>query len=480
MTSCMLRPLPAFVLTVAVGLANTAELAAQAPARFWSERPASSPEVSPLPSLHEVARAVMPAVVSINIEGAGSDMPIDPFEFFGPFGQELPPDLILGLGSGFLIEPSGLIITNAHVVETAKRIEVTITDPDGSERTLEAEVLGIAADYDVALLKTKTDAKAKVVAYLGDSDALRIGDWVLAFGSPFGLTSSVSAGIISAKDRRDIAPSGRAGLYDFLQTDASINPGNSGGPLVNLRGEVVGMNAAINAAGQGIGFAIPINMIKAMLPQLRERGKFARSWIGIKIQPLTPELAQSYGLTTTRGVLVSEVVPESPAAKAGLKPGDVILEFEDKPLLHASDLPLLASMAGVGTRAEMEIWRDKKTRTLHVRLAPYPDEESAALEPRGAKLDPFGFSATAVTPEIAEQLGLASIEGVLVVDVQSGGAAARAGITPGDVVVAVNGTSVKTAGELKRALGEVKPGEVIRVQLVRDGERRFAGLKRPK
>ena len=338
--------------------------------RLWSERPNGSAPLAQVPDFRALAAQVIPAVVSIQVEqrvkvqpnsglgGSGSGQ--DPREFFHRyFGGEIPREFRnRGLGSGFVIDASGIILTNYHVVENADSIEVTWTGKDGSDQKVNAKVLGAAPRYDVAVLKTTEKLDVNPIAYLGDSDGTQIGDWVMAVGNPFGLSHSVSTGIISAKERRDVLPSGRQGTYNFLQTDASINPGNSGGPLINMRGEVIGINSAINASGSGIGFAIPINMVKEMLPDLSTKGRYARSWIGIKIQALDPELAQSFGLKRTTGALVAEVVPNSPASEAKIREGDVVLQFEGKDLRSASDLPLFASMAGVGKTVSVTIWRE--------------------------------------------------------------------------------------------------------------------------
>ncbi len=455
--------------------------------KLFMERPSGAGPLAQIPNFAALAKQVTPAVVSISVEArtkmsrgrGGQD-----FHWFGPEGpgsRGPDRDFAKGLGSGFVIRPEGLILTNNHVVEDAERIEVTIEYANGSERKLSAKVLGTAPEYDVALIQTEEDAKAPV-AYLGDSDAVEIGDWVMAVGNPFGLSHSVSTGIISAKERRDIAPSGRSGLYDFLQTDASINPGNSGGPLINMKGEVIGINSAINAQGAGIGFAIPINMVKAMLPDLKNKGRYTRSWIGIRIQGLTPELAQSYGLSGTSGALVSEVVPQGPAANAGLKEGDVILSFDGKELRRSTDLPLFASMAGIGKEVPLKLWRDRKEQTVKVKLSEFPDgiakldDGSPAGEATPAQL---GMTVGDITPQVQKELELDSDRGVVIRDVQAAGLAARAGLRPGDVVLSLNGQEVRNSKGFLAAVKPIKSGGVMRLQVQRGDAKVYVALKQP-
>jgi serine protease Do len=301
------------------------------------------------------------------------------------------------------------------------------------------------------------------------------------FRSPFGLSHSVSVGIISAKERRDIAPSGRQGLYNFLQTDASINPGNSGGPLINTRGEVIGINSAINAQGQGIGFAIPINMVKRMLPSLEKGGKFVRSWIGIKIQGLTPELAQSYGLDDTQGVLVADVVKGGPGALAGLRDGDVILEFDGKKLHRSSDLPLYASMTGVGRTVPVVIWRDRGNKTLSVKLEAFPDEENVAAAGSGKSEDgsAVGLALVDLTPELASQLGVESRRGAVVESIEGGSAAEKAGLERGDLLLSIDGRDVESSRDAAQKIKAAKSGQVLRLRVERAQARIFVALRKP-
>ncbi|MFC1611007.1 Do family serine endopeptidase [Myxococcota bacterium] len=461
--------------------------ASQAREQLWSERAGSSRLLAQVPDFAALAKQVVPAVVAIQVEqkvklsrGGGGGRWKDPFEyFFQPFGGEIPHEFRnRGLGSGLVIRADGLILTNYHVVENADSIEITFALPKGGERKMSAKVLGTAPEYDVALVKTNEDAKVPV-AYLGNSDAVNIGDWVMAVGNPFGLTHSVSVGIISAKERRDIMPSGRRGLYDFLQTDASINPGNSGGPLINMKGEVIGINSAINAAGSGIGFAIPINMVKDMLPDLKAKGKFTRSWIGIRIQPLTVDLAESYGLKKAEGALVSEVVANSPAERAGLKGEDVVVEFDGKPVRTSSDLPLYASMAGVNNKVKLKVWRKGNVRTVYVTLSEFPDEEVSLATGRPTEAGELGMTVADITPALERHFDLAVSRGVVVKEVEPGSISGRARLRPGDVVLTLNGKRTVTARDFAERVRKLKRGAVMRLQVMRGSGRLFVAVRKP-
>ncbi len=456
--------------------------------RIWTERNSSAAPIVQLPSFSKLTSMVTPTVVAIQVQekvargSAGGVVPFDPFDFGMPPGHPGGGVPAKGLGSGFVIRGDGLILTNAHVVEDASDIEVTVGD-GGTQKTVKAKVLGTADVYDVALIQTVEKLDAPVVP-LGNSDEVQVGDWVLAVGNPFGLSHSASVGIISAKQRRELAPSGREGLYDFLQTDASINPGNSGGPLVNMKGEVIGINAAVNAVGQGIGFAIPINLAKSVLPQLKTKGSFSRSWIGVRIQPLTPELAQTYGLKEPRGALVADVVPSSPASKAGLQDGDIILRFDGKDITRASDLPLYASMAGVGKTVPLEVLHEGQRRDLQIKLGSYPKEQTAeneggggAPKPKGTGVGKIGMTLSDLTPEIKQDLGVNVSAGAVVVDVTPGSAADQAGLREGDVIVRAGGQQVQSAADLAKRLQGMRPGEVVRLQVQREGGRLYIALR---
>ena len=483
-------------LAIAASLFFILSVAATSHARsgnLWSERKQGTAPLAQVPDFSSLAEQVVPGVVSISVRqkamtSSGNRMQ-DPFEyfhrFFGPGAPGNRPAprgrerMNQGIGTGFVISKDGLILTNNHVIEKADSIEVTFASADGSERTLSAQVLGTAPEYDVALIKTDDNARA-VVTYLGDSDSMRIGDWVMAVGNPFGLSHSVSVGIISAKERRDIAPSGRHGLYNFLQTDASINPGNSGGPLINMNGEVIGINTAINAAGSGIGFAIPINMVKEMLPDLEEKGRYARSWIGIRIQPMTPELAETYGLSKPEGALVSEVVEGGPAEDARLEDGDLIIEFNGKPVRSSSDLPLYASLAGVGKKVPLVVLRDGKRKRLKITLGEFPADGLASTQSPERDANSIGMTVSDITPELRDRFGLRLKNGVLLKEIEAGSPAARAGLRAGDVVLKINGQRVVKARDFVSRFKKLPAGKVVRLQIAREGSRLYLAIRKPK
>jgi serine protease Do len=453
--------------------------------RLWSERPGASPAVTNLPNFRDLAQGVIPAVVSIAVEQRVQPRmqrgaPFGWHEFFQPFG-EIPREFHnRGIGTGFVISKDGLILTNNHVVEDADTIEVSLPQPDGTHKQFRAKTIGTAPKFDVALIQIQeAPGLSAPICFLGDSDTTLIGDWVMAVGNPFGLSHSVSVGIISAKERRDIVPSGKRGIYDFMQTDADINPGNSGGPLVNMRGEVIAINSAINAQGSGIGFAIPINMVKSMLPSLKEKGTYVRSYLGVGFQPVTADLAETYGLKDQSGALVAEVTPGGPAAKAGIREGDVILEFEGKPIRDANDLPLYAGLAGVGARAEVRLLRERKEQKVTVTMEPFPDEEAVSVRaeevPRGA----LGITIVDINEGYRQEFDLDVQAGVLIRQVAPASPAARAGIQPGDVVLSLNGEGIRDTKEFARVVAGVAVGTPLRLHLRRGNSKRFVALRKP-
>ena len=346
----------------------------------------------------------------------------DPFRDFWEkfFGGKMPQEFeTKSLGSGVIIHREGYILTNNHVVENAKEIMVTLY----SEKDYPAQVIGRDKKTDLALIKI--DAKEDLpVAPLGDSDRLRVGEWVLAIGNPFGLSETVTAGIVSAKGRVI-----GAGPYDdFIQTDASINPGNSGGPLFNFWGEVVGINTAIVAAGQGIGFAIPVNMAKEVIPQLKEKGRVIRGWLGVTVQRITSQLAKSFGLKEERGALVSQVFKGSPAEKAGIKSGDVILEFDGKKVKDFGELSRIVASTPVGKTIPIKIFREGKTLTLQATVAELEERAEGTDAPVQETL---GITVQNLTPEIARALGLEETTGVVVARVEKGSPGRRGRNQPG-------------------------------------------------
>ena len=468
----------ALVLALTAGVALGAFSATRAELQR-SPLTAQAP-ASPLPLLHvqmppqggtfaAVADAIKPAVININTVSRAAGLqgrtPFEEFfgeEFFRRFFGEVPERIPQrSLGSGVIVDPTGIALTNAHVVEKATEIEVVTLD-GGKHK---AKVIGVDKKTDLAVLKLDDGKGTFKYARLGDSDRIQVGDWVLAVGSPFGLQATVTAGIISAKARQlDQGP-----FDDFLQTDAAINPGNSGGPLVNMQGDVIGINTAIVAGGSGIGFAIPSNMARKIYMELRDKGRVTRGWLGVSIQPLTPELARSFGSKDAKGVLINEVVPDSPAAKAGLKPGDILLEFEGRPMEGTGDLQRAVGFFSPDRTAKVKVWRDQTEKTVEVKVGQAPDERPTqqARSGGGRARSMLGLEVRPVTPEIARQLNLRSTEGVIVVRVEDGSPAAEAGVQRGDVVKQLNSQAVRTMADFERLTRDMKEGDPLTVLLQR-------------
>jgi serine protease Do len=412
----------------------------------------------------KLAEKIKPAVINVNTERKGAGRtPVDEFfgeeyyrRFFGDAPERMPRR---SLGSGVIIDPSGIALTNAHVVEKATEIEVITLDGNKHK----AKTIGVDRKTDLAVLKLDDGKGAFKYARLGDSEKMQVGDWVIAVGSPFGLQATVTAGIISAKARNI----GQGPFDDFLQTDAAINPGNSGGPLVNMQGEVVGINTAIVAGGSGIGFAIPSNMARKIYTELQSKGRVTRGWLGVSIQPLTAELARSFNAKDTKGVLVSDVVPDSPAAKAGLKPGDILIEFEGKKMEAPADLQRAVALAQPGQDTKMKIWREQVERTINIKVGEAPDEREAQQRPGRATPSALGLEVRPITPEIARQLNLRSTEGVVVARVEEGSTAAESGVQRGDVIREINRHRVRSMADYERLTKDVKEGDRLTVLLQR-------------
>jgi serine protease Do len=419
----------------------------------------------------KVAEAVKPAVLNINTlsrsggaTGPGGRTPFEEYfgeEFFRRFFGDLPERIPQrSLGSGVIVDPSGVALTNAHVVERATEIEVITVD--GSKH--KAKVVGLDKKTDLAVLQLD-DGKAQFpFVRLGDSDGMQVGDWVIAIGSPFGLQATVTAGIISAKARQ----LGQGPFDDFLQTDAAINPGNSGGPLVNMQGEVIGINTAIVAGGSGIGFAIPSNMARKIYTELVAKGKVTRGWLGVSIQPLTPELARSFGAKDAKGVLISDVMPDSPASKGGMQAGDILTEFDGKKMEGPGDLQRAVALMTPGNTAKVRVWREQGEQTLDVKIGEAPSEEREA---RGPSTKPgkaaLGLDVRPVTAEIARQLNLKSTEGVVVARVEDSSPASEAGVQRGDVIREINSQKVRSIADFERLTKDVKDGDRLRLLLQR-------------
>ncbi len=425
--------------------------------RLWTEQPRGTPVV-PIPSLAELVKRVKPSVANIHRAGAlGPEREV--FErMFGP----IPPEFLNApLGTAFVINRDGLLLTNHHVVEHG---EVRVKLADGSYHP--AEIVGLDAETDVALLRVRAGRPLPAVA-LGDSDPLQIGDWVVAIGNPLGLEHTVTVGIVGAKERHDINPSGRSADYTgFIQTDAAINPGNSGGPLFNLAGEVIGINAAVNAAGQGLGFAIPINTVKRLVPSLHEHGFVRRSRIGIAIQPLTGDLAQSFGTESTEGALVNDVVPDSPAARVGLRIGDVVVSLDGQAIHDSGSLPLIASTVGVAREVEIVVLRGGERQTLRVRLDELPGQTPfhRTPPPQIPATGDTGMLVRDLTPPERRQFARS---GVLVTTLDGASAAAQADVQRQDVIVRVNGSETPDAQTFLRQVNGVPRGQIVRLLVVR-------------
>jgi serine protease Do len=443
-----------------------------------SQEAASAPasRTDALPSFADTAKKVSPAIVNISttqkIErrrpfrfgpgpgpGPGPRPPFeeDPFEEFFRrfFGDRPPPGQQRSLGSGFIISEDGYIITNSHVVGDADKITVRLSD----KVEYEAKVIGSDDKTDIALIKIDPKSPLPTVP-LGDSSALQVGDWVMAIGNPFGLEQTVTVGIVSAKGRVI-----GAGPYDdFIQTDASINPGNSGGPLLNLKGEVVGINSAIfsqSGGNIGIGFAIPIDMAKSIVAQLRETGKVTRGWLGVAIQSVTPELAKSFGLDEPRGALVAEVTKDGPAEKSGLERGDVIIAFNGTKIKDSHELPSLVAQSPVGSTAEVTVLRGGKEKTFTVKLGELKDQQAQA-ERTEESGDSWGMTVATITPEIARRFQLETGQkGVVVTEVEPGSPAELAGIQAGDVIEEVNRQPISSIEDFNKAIAAGKDKETL-------------------
>lgn len=357
------------------------------------------------------------------------------------------------LGSGFIIEADGLILTNSHVVKDADEIKVKISNG----KTYTGKIVGTDSKTDIALIKIEPKEKLPTVT-LGDSDKLRVGDWVVAIGNPFGLEQTVTAGIVSAKGR----VIGSGPYDDFIQTDASINPGNSGGPLFDINGKVIGINTAIVATGQGIGFAIPINMARNLMPQLKDKGRVTRGWLGLLIQKITPDMAKIFKLEREEGALVADVIADGPAAKAGIERGDVVVSFDGKVVKDFRDLSRRAAATPVGKEIKVVVNRDGKEQTITVKLGEFPEDEFEAGTASGENLKELGLSLQNLTPKLAQSFGLDKDQkGTLVAEVKIGSPADEANIRQGDLIIEVNRQKVEKVGDVVQAISQGEKGKPV-------------------
>jgi serine protease Do len=448
----------------------------------------------------DLAERLQPAVVNISTTqkvkapqrgtGPGPEMPQfppgSPFEeFFKEFfdrnrNGDNSPRKVQSLGSGFIVDAKGFVVTNNHVIADAD--EITVITQDGTK--LEATLKGRDQKTDLAVLQVKSTKDLPTLTW-GDSDKARVGDWVLAIGNPLGLGGTVTAGIISARNRNI-----DAGPYDdFIQTDASINKGNSGGPLFNMRGEVIGINTAIyspSGGSIGIGFAIPANLAKNVVKQLKEVGKTQRGWLGVRIQTVTEELAESLGLKEAKGALVAGVSPDGPAAKAGIEAGDVIVKFDGKEINEMRSLPRQVADTLVGTSVEVTVLRKGKQQKFNVKLGELEEgEQQASVQPEkptpGRSVDALGLSLSRLTPDLRERYELkGEVKGVVITDVEQGSEAAEKGLRPGTVILEIDQEEVSNPADVSKKIKEAQDRKKKSVLLFvqrRGGDRNFVPLR---
>jgi len=425
-------------------------------------------------SITELVDRVGPAVVNILVAYQSRDLE----EALGDQKPLPGPDGGLGQGSGFFIHPEGYLLTNYHVVRDAQAIKARLKD--GSE--FDARVVGADPKTDVALLRLDADRSFPVLP-LGDSSGVEVGEFVLAVGNPLGLEHSVTSGIVSALGRHNIGVEGDQLYTDFIQVDVSINPGNSGGPLVDMAGRVIGINTAIDRKGRGIGFSIPVDMVKNLLPQLKANGYVTRSWLGARVQAITPKLAESFGLERSRGALVTEVAEESPAAEAGLRDGDIILEFDGKEVRTSNQLPWMVATAGPGRTVGLEYVRRGARKAVDVELDEHPDQSAPDLgvtksSPRRDDERELAIQVENLTESLARQLGASSDAGVVVTEVGHDSPAKGAGLRRRDVITKVDETAVGSAGEFRSVVDGLETGEIVRLRLVRGGRVVYIAFER--
>jgi serine protease Do len=432
-------------------------------------------------SFAELVKKASPSVVNIStvkvIKGGEERGPMTPFgpqdpfrDFFDRFFRDQMPREFKqqNLGTGFIIDKDGFILTNNHVVEKTDEIKVRMSD----DIEYVAKIIGRDPKTDLALIKIDPDHALNPLP-LGDSDTLEVGEWVVAIGNPFGLGNTVTAGIVSAKYRQI----GMGSYENFIQTDASINPGNSGGPLLNTKGEVIGINTAIftrTGGSMGIGFAIPVNMAKDLLPQLK-KGKVVRGWLGVMIQAITPELKEKLDLKDEKGALVADVTAGGPADKAGIERGDVIVTFDGTEIEEMKDLPYIVASTPVGKEVTVEVIRKGRTEQIQVKIGELEGEKEAA-EPVEEKPN-LGLTVHELTPELARGYGLSETSGLVVVDVEGDSPAADAGIRPGDLIMEVDQIPMKDLDQFNKQISSYKDGDTVLFLVKRRGTTLYLTLK---
>lgn len=473
------QPVYRWQALVLLMLLMAALMAMSLPARAVEQR-------NGLPDFTALVKSAAPAVVNISTtrEAAARSGMMSPnqqlpdiFRHF--FGDQMPPGFgtmpeqggsrtLSSLGSGFIISDDGYILTNAHVIDGADTVTVRLND----RRELKARVIGQDQKTDIALIKV--DASGLPTLELGDSDGLETGEWVAAIGSPFGFDHSVTAGIVSAINRTLPTDS----YVPFIQTDVAINPGNSGGPLFNLDGEVVGINSQIftrSGGFMGVSFAIPINVAMDIADQLKDNGHVDRGWLGVVIQPVSEDLADSFGLDHARGALIADVAPDSPAEKSGLRSGDIILKAGDSDIDTSDALPRLIGRVSPDDSIDLRVQRDGKEQTIKVKVGQWPDADSDTGDVSQAGNDSIGLAVSGLSAEQRQQLGIDA--GVLIQQVAPDSAAARAGLQPGDVIVELAGKSVDSVSTLRKLVGQLDDKKAVPMRINRDGATLFVPLR---
>ena len=436
------------------------------PDKLWTEDHPGDTGLNPdtlvtMGAFSKLAKIISPTVVNITTFRTA------PNAYHG-VGESYAAAPRKSTGTGFFIHPDGYVLTNYHVISNARQISVRTTN----DKTYKATVIGSDPKTDISLIKVNAPVKFPI-APLGDSAKLEIGEWVVAIGNPYGLGHTVTAGIVSAKGRSTIMP-GQTRYANYIQTDASINPGNSGGPLVNIQGQVIGINAAVHGKAQGIGFAVPSNMAKKLLPQLA-RGRIERSWLGISVREVTPQVARTLRLERAAGAYIERLVANSPAARAGLQPGDVVVRFDGQPVRRSTDLPWLASSAGVGAIAKVDLIRQGKPMSLKVRLSALPkmlgghgQNPSAGFVQTGVVfLEGLGMKVTTVTPELRARFGLKAAYGSLIIAIDRGGPADLVGLRARDVIVGGYRNVLRNSQDLQKFAESFTVNEMVPLRVLR-------------